>query len=200
MNYNDLLADIRDWYLNDEINAERMVFLAEQKFARDLRLDGGETTITITLNARTYDLPTDYVQTRSLTLDEVEEAPIDFMPLERLRESRAYILQGRPQAYSISGGKIWLAPEPTTDHNATFTYYAKFVPLSQTIQTNYLLNIAYDLYLYGALLHAGPYIKDTSNLPMFEKAYNDAIDSVRAQDIRAQYSGSSFRRIPSFSP
>lgn len=199
MNYNDLLQDIRDWYLNDDIKPERMVQLAEAKFGRDLRLRQYETTTTITLNGRTYDLPADYAQMRSLSFDE-EESPLDFMPIEKLRESRAYSLNGKPQAYSISGTQIWLAPKPTTDRDALFTYMSKFVPLSATITNNWLLENAYDLYLYGALLHAGPYIKDTANMQTFKMAYDDAIASVRSQDTRAKFSGSTLKRIPSFSP
>ncbi len=199
MNYSDLLQDIREWMLNDDVKPERMVQLCEAKFGRDLRTRQVEVTNNITLTGREVALPTDYSQAISLSLDQ-EESILDLVSIERLRESRAYYLQGRPQLYAISGNNLVFGPTPSANPVALFTYYAKFVPLSATNQTNWLLDEAYDLYLYGSLLHAGPYIKDTADSQFFLSVYNDAMDSIREADTRSRYAGSSLKRIPAWSP
>jgi hypothetical protein len=83
---------------------------------------------------------------------------------------------GYPSFYTISGSVIATFPPSTAD--IIIDYYASIPALSTTNPTNWLLTAAPDVYLYGALMEAAPYMMDDQrrDMPwgqMFERACVD---------------------------
>lgn len=197
--YNALLTDIRDWLLNDDVKPETMIRLCEAELNRSLRLFEQEKSIVLTINSRNIALPDDFLQARSFSLNS-EAGNLDYLPPDKLLTSQGYRIQGRPRAYTIQAGEFVFAPEPTTEFEGLLTYHAKIPALGEDNQTNYLFNDAYDLYLYGSLIHAAPFIKDTENMQLWIEGYNRAIESVRRADERKKVAGSPLKRVPNFTP
>jgi len=66
-------------------------------------------------------------------------------------------------------------------------YLKEFTGLSATASTNALLTLAPDVYLYGILYEAQPYLADAARSAEFEGLYRKSIDSLHAADNRARH-------------
>jgi hypothetical protein len=101
-----------------------------------------------------------------------------------LRSSR-YIGVGKPEYFSIVGNQLEVIPSPDTEYSAELTYYAKITALSDANTSNWLLAYAPDLYLYGALLEATPYLKDDERLVVWGQLYIASMEDIVVADQRA---------------
>jgi hypothetical protein len=68
-------------------------------------------------------------------------------------------------------------------------YYAQIPALSDSNTTNWMLTKNPDIYLYGALLEASPYIMNDTRIPIWEDKYTKAMASLKGADQRARHSG-----------
>lgn len=86
---------------------------------------------------------------------------------------------GTADVFTIIGSTIRTYPASVT--GLTLHYYAKIPALSNTTTTNWLLTKSPQLYLYGALVEAAPYMMDDQRAvvwgTLFEKAIKDFEDS-----------------------
>jgi len=65
----------------------------------------------------------------------------------------------------------------------------KFTALSDSNTTNEIFPAYVDLYLYGALIHAAIFVKDTDLYTMAEREYSKAITNAKNADKSARYAG-----------
>ena len=64
--------------------------------------------------------------------------------------------------------------------------YAELTPLSSSNTTNELMPKAADLYLYGVLLEAQPFLNEQARIEEFVAFYDRAKESLLAADARAR--------------
>jgi hypothetical protein len=69
-------------------------------------------------------------------------------------------------------------------------YYGKIPALSAQQATNWLLTKAPDVYLYGSLLHAQPFLMDDQRMPVFATLYNSRIEALNEESMKSTHSGS----------
>jgi len=50
-----------------------------------------------------------------------------------------------------------------------------------------------DAYLYGALVHSAPYLRDDARTQVFAALYQNAIDAINAESERSKYGGSGLK-------
>jgi hypothetical protein len=72
-------------------------------------------------------------------------------------------------------------------------YYAKIPTLSDSVTTNWLLTYHPDIYLYGALLHSAPYLKEDERASTWAALYSAAVARVNTASSRSTASGSGLR-------
>jgi hypothetical protein len=68
-------------------------------------------------------------------------------------------------------------------------YYAKLSKLSTSNTTNWLLTKAPDVYLYGSLLQAAPYLQDDARIQVWAGLYKTGIEELQIADERGATSG-----------
>jgi hypothetical protein len=73
------------------------------------------------------------------------------------------------------------------------TYYKSFDALSDSTQTNWLILNAPDLYLYGTLLQAEPFLMNDERVPLWERGVRQVINDLQQQDDKDRHSGSEMR-------
>ena len=73
------------------------------------------------------------------------------------------------------------------------TYYKKFDSLSDTTTTNWVILNAPDVYLYGTLLQAEPFLMNDQRIPIWERGLRQAIADLQEQDDKDRHSGSELR-------
>jgi len=66
--------------------------------------------------------------------------------------------------------------------------YLDFTPYKAlnyyNVDTNWLLSKSPQIYLYGTLLHAAPFLNDDSRLPVWSALFEDAVKALNDQDKR----------------
>ena len=103
--------------------------------------------------------------------------------------ARQYSAASRPRYFGIVGGQIRLVPTPDATYATELVYYAKLTKLSASVATNFLLASSPDIYLYGSLLQAAPYLQDDARIPVWSSLYDRALTDVQTADDRGATTG-----------
>jgi hypothetical protein len=193
-NFGTLKTAIADTLNRDDLASAVPTFvkLAEARFNRELRTWKQETRSTATLDVQYSALPTDFLQPiRLQILDSQtgEISPISTAQMLQLRGDN-FNEAGRPVHYAITAQGLELLPTPDSAYSASLVYYAKITALSADGDTNWLLTDAPDAYLYGALVHSAPYLKDDARLQVWEALLAQGINNLNTSSSEAKYGGS----------
>lgn len=189
--YATLKSDISGWLLRDDLTSAIPSFirLAEAAIKRDLRIRAMLKTSSLTLTGQSTPLPSDFLEANRVVLDSTTDQAIAFMPAEALYSSDAYHDSGAPAFFTIEGANIVTAPDGTGE-SLLLNYYRAFDALTDDADTNWLLTNAYDVYLYGSLAHASPYIKEDERVGLWVQGYNSAVSALNKSDRRSTFAGS----------
>jgi hypothetical protein len=195
--YSQLQSAVADFLNRDDLTAVIPTFirLAEARFNRDLRTWRQETRSEAQLDGQYSALPTDFAQPIRLQLLDAftgEVAPISTSQMLQMRGDQND-RTGRPTHYAVTAQGLELFPTPDGTYDASLVYYAKIPALSDSATSNWLLTEAPDVYLYGTLLHAAPYLKDDQRLVVWESLHAAAVVALNAQSQQAKYGGSGLR-------
>lgn len=188
--YATLKSDIAGWVLRDDLTSAIPTFvrLAEASIRRDVRVRAMIRTNTLTLTAQSTPLPEDYLEMVRVVRDAASDWALSYMPPEALYSNTVYRDSGTPAFYTVEGTDFVTAPDGTGS-DLLLSYYRAFTALSNDTDTNWLLTNAYDIYLYGALTHAAPYIKDDERVALWNAGYNNAVTMVNRADRRSAFAG-----------
>jgi hypothetical protein len=104
-------------------------------------------------------------------------------------EAANYTASAKPKFFGVVGGQFRLVPTPDSNYTTELTYYAKLTKLSSTVTTNWLLASSPDIYLYGALLQAAPYLQDDARIQVWSSLYDRAMSELQTADDRGASSG-----------
>ena len=80
------------------------------------------------------------------------------------------------------GDNILFGPTPDDGYGYSMTYYKSFDALADNAQTNWLILNAPDLYLYGTLLQAEPFLMNDERVPLWERGVRQVINDLQQQD------------------
>ena len=198
--YPELVTAINDWLLRngDDIFAARvpnLIALNEATLDKTLRSPEMEEEVDLVTAAgvATVDLPSDYIETRSLTIPGVIGALDQYSP-EALDEAFAEAPQGTPKVYSVWRRKIRLGPTPAAVQTLRLRYFQKVPRLSTDAPTNDVLTAHPDIYLYGSLLQAAPTLKDQGAVELWKSAYEQAIGLANEVAQRSLIASAKIRR------
>jgi hypothetical protein len=161
--------------------------VAEAKFNRKLRVRQMVKRATAAIDTQYFAFPSDFLQAKELQLNTNPITYLDYVTQNQGDYSSAneYITVGKPVKYTIIGTQIQVIPTPDTSYTGELTYYGKIPALSDSNTSNWLLAYAPDLYLYGALLEATPYLKDDERLATWSTLYANSLGDIEVADQRA---------------
>lgn len=168
----------------------------EQELALEPALVGERDDVQVTLQASPAALPADCVELRSLRYDDgVRFGAIDIVPVARLAAYRwQYGLTGSPRAVAVIGDgqqnytQLLCAPVPDQAYVALASYRSGFDTLwDGTATSNWVLQKYSGLYLYGALRHSAPWLKDDDRLQTWGAEYRGILDAITAQTQRQRF-------------
>ena len=100
---------------------------------------------------------------------------------------------GIPKFYTILANEVSFGPIPATVMEVEMLFYKKFDNLSVTTTTNTLLTDSPDIYLYGSMLEAEPFIMNDERVPLWAAALERAESDMQEQDNKDRHSGSALR-------
>ena len=187
--YSGLKTTIADYLNRDDLTSviPSFITLAEAKFNRKLRVRQMVLRATATLDTQYFAFPSDFLQAKEFQLN---TNPITYLQYVTQNQgdygsATQFVSAGKPQFYTIIGTQIQVIPTPDTGYTGELTYYGKIPVLSDSNTSNWLLAYAPDLYLYGALLEASPYLKDDERLAVWSSLYINSISDIEIADQRA---------------
>jgi hypothetical protein len=194
--FTELKSAVADWLNRTDLTAviPSFIALAESQFNRDERLRNQKSIVraTATFNAEYEALPGDYLEMLNLTNQTtVPFQKVQFLSLNQWDDyKRDFVTLQVPKYYTIVGNQLQLLPVPGSDIVAEMVYYAKITALSDASPANWLLTNHPEVYLYGTLIQASPYLKDDDRIATWNAMLEKSLDNIHQADDRALYAGS----------
>lgn len=187
--YTELKASIADWLNRADLTAmiPDLVTLAESTLNRVMRNTRMVTTASLTATTKTVACPTDMLEPLLLEVT-TGGAPLEQVNIDQLVALRRHRTRtaGPPKFFALIGRNIELAPAPAASTGLTLAYYQS-IPALASNETNWLLTYHPDLYLYTALLHAAPYLKDDARVAVFGSMLTQQVQAAIAQNTVATF-------------
>jgi len=196
--YTTLLTEIASELARSDLTAAIPGFVQswEEDFLMDPENRGAwmETALSVALGSNVAAVPTSPQYLRLKVAYFAGYPPLNRMSLEKLyaRYPRGGGSAGIAAHIARNGANFEFGPE-TQSGTLLGTYYAKPTLLrsfAADAAAHYLIVNAPQLCLYGAILHATPYIKDDARLPTWKMAYDLQLDSYRRKNVSEDSSGS----------
>jgi len=181
--YDGLIAAILDRMNDASLTpfVPEFIQMAEASFNRRLLTLDSEGVATIPA-AASINLPTDYSGSVSMRIG--DNPPLRQLSPDDLQEKWHGATAALPQNFAIRAGQILLSPAPDQSYTVTMTYLRRLVPLSSSVQSNWLLDQHPDLYLYAALTHAEFRGWNDERLPLLSNAADSIIAEINGLDAR----------------
>lgn len=188
--YPDLIAALEDYLNRTDFSAKARTFiqLAEARLNRLLDDPEMEVRATLTGTAQYTDLPTDFKHIIGVTTGGVPLTQVSGSVITSLDQSHT----GTPRQYAIVDGAITFAPVSTTN-TINMLYVRRIPPLTDSEPSNWLLKLAPDLYIYGALMQAHIYGWDDERVPGIKALFDEAIEELRIDGANRRWGSAPLR-------
>ena len=190
--YNELKASVANWVSRNDLTNEIPDFIriAESTINKRTKITEYEATDTISVVAGTnkYPLPIDYKTIRAAWLEGNYNMPLDYRtPTQFQREGGAD--PGQPAIYTIKSSDIILGPDPGSDFTLNLDYIAMLVPLSDTVQQNFLTQTSPDTILFGAVAEAWHFVQNTEKFTIWNAKFNASLEELVLLVEEMRYGG-----------
>jgi len=198
-NYTNLKTTISDFLNRDDLDSVIPTFiqLGEAQMNRDIRhwemeaRSSGQQS----QGDQYMQLPADWLETIRFHLTSQGTDAVELASMASIADKRAQVddQAGRPRFYSHVRGEFELFPTPDEDTDFELLYYQKIPALSDSNASNWLLEYAPDIYLYGSLAHSAPYLQEDARIAVWAQMYAAAVSQLNSQSERVKNSGSGIR-------
>lgn len=167
------------------------ITLTEAKLNRVLRIRPMQKRVSTTLTSGDafVDLPNDFLEVTQIFIDSNPNKVLNYVNANQIELENTQESSGTPSQYTIIGDEFQLSPIPDSNYTLKISYYSKIPALSTSNTTNYLLTNYPQVYLYGALLEAQPYILNDERLTVWMSLFNEAVQLINRDDEQGKYSG-----------
>lgn len=190
-NFGTLKTAIADTLNRDDLTSviPSFVRLAEAQFNRKIRSHRQITRGSLTIDGQFEALPADWLETIRITMDANPIRVLTQMSMDDLTRYRTATDNSTdaPVYFAHNGADIELFPTPSTSFTGEITYYAKITSLSADGDTNWLLTNHPDLYLYGALVHTAPYLKDDARIAVWAGLLAQGMTEIEDESNAARF-------------
>ena len=194
LTYSNLLTDVQVYCERTDqpfvAQIPRFVMLAENRLATEIRGLGYEKYATGTISTSTLAKPERWRETISFNITVSSSRkflfPRDYDYCRNFHPNPA--TTGEPRYYADYEYEHFLiVPTPDMSYSFELAYYERPEPLSLTNQTSWTTQYAPQLLLYATLLEAQPFLKRSDLIPVWQNAYDRALQGLSTETSR-QYS------------
>lgn len=189
-NYTELKAEIQAWLAEETLLAtvvDTLIDIVEAELNHDKEFRTREMNVVtdLVVTGEYVALPDDYLSFQYLTEKaEPNNKPLEFVTPENLIAKGTGL--GSLRFYTIVNNQVRLRAIPGSSVTLEASYYQKIPALSDQITTNWLLGEMPQIYLYGALSHAEPYLNNEGRLILWKGLYGDARQNYLDADKQAR--------------
>jgi len=188
--YDELKSSIADFLNRDDLTPVIPTFiaLAEAQMDRDIRHWRQEKRVETTLDEQYENLPTDFIEWQDVSLS--DGTGLQLISMAEMQDRKGRSLEaGKPLYFRSTADQLEFYPAPDQSYTLSLQYFARTPALTDADPTNWVLVYAPDVYLYGALAHSAPYLKDDARTQIWAALYQNAIESMRLESERGKHSG-----------
>lgn len=190
-NYATLQSAIADYLNRADLTAQIQTFIQFAEADLNTRLRSREMIVnaTATSDGQFVALPPDWLEAINMMIVG-GQSPLRYITpdeADTIIKAQTYT---STRFYSMTTGVIELVPPAVDDITIDMVYYGKIPALSDAITTNWLLTKAPDVYLYGALTHAAPFLMDDQRMAVFSQIYLARVQSLQDESQKSLHSGS----------
>lgn len=186
--YSTLVTAVTEWLAREEdttlvARIPTFIQLTEAKLNRELFVRQMENRATTSVDTGSTEpefisLPDDFQSMRWMRLSSVDRKPrLNYLTPVQMDDFKSQNggASGQPKYFTIFGTEIELGPTPDTDYSIEMVYRQYIPALTEDNTTNWLITLAPDLYLYGALLESAPYIKEDGRAQTWGNAFSSTL-------------------------
>ena len=190
--YSELQTAVGSWLNRSDLstNIPDFIALAEASFNRVLRTRNQITRATSSVSEQFVALPSDLLELHNIQLNTSPVRRLEQVSMAKADDLKSSIsTSGTPDYFALTGSNIELIPIPDASQTLEIVYYATISGLSDTNTSNWLLTSYPDIYLYGALVQAEPYLMNDERSGTWGALLGKAIEELRVSDERSQTEG-----------
>ena len=190
-NYANLQSTIADYLNRADLTSQIQTFIQFAEADLNTRLRDRQMIVRAeaTSDEEYVQLPSDGLEALNLQLVG-GMSPLRYITLDESDIVNSTRALTSPTFYSLMNGAIELVPPPAHDVDIEMVYYGKIPSLSDAAPSNWLLVKAPDVYLYGALTHAAPFLMDDARMQTFGQIYLARVQSLQDESQKSLHSGS----------
>lgn len=187
-NYEELQDAVANWLDRDDLTARipEFIALAEARIGRELRRRTVVSPFTAAEGDTSSTLPEDCGELRYARHNSASRCwAIGFttpLGLDSVRDLGA----GCPTAAAIVNNNLLWNRQLDADYELELIYFAALVPLSDAAPSNVELTDGPDLYLFGALAEAAPFLEHDERVGLWESKYQAALVALNASRESAE--------------
>ena len=190
-NYANLQSTIADYLNRADLTSQIQTFIQFAEADLNTRLRDRQMIVRAeaTSDQEYVQLPSDWLEALNLQLVG-GMSPLRYITLDESDIVNSTRALTSPTFYSLMNGAIELVPPPAHDVDIERVYYGKIPSLTDAAPSNWLLVKAPDVYLYGALTHAAPFLMDDARMQTFGQIYLARVQSLQDESQKSLHSGS----------
>ncbi len=190
-NYANLQSTIADYLNRADLTSQIQTFIQFAEADLNTRLRDRQMIVRAeaTSDEEYVQLPSDWLEALNLQLVG-GMSPLRYITLDESDIVNSTRALTSPTFYSLMNGAIELVPPPAHDVDIEMVYYGKIPSLTDAAPSNWLLVKAPDVYLYGALTHAAPFLMDDARMQTFGQIYLARVQSLQDESQKSLHSGS----------
>jgi hypothetical protein len=201
----ELHTAVANWLNRSDLTARipEFISLTEAGFNRNLRTREMLVRSTASTSGQYVSLPTDYLEMLNIELTSTSPPKrLVYITSDRSDDyrERQNNKTGTPDYYTIEGASIQLLPTPSEAVTVQLNYYQDIPALSGLADSgnNWLLLAHPDVYLYGTLMQASPYVMDPQSAGQWGGLLDRAMQELRLSDEKSRYSGGTLNMRPKY--
>lgn len=181
--YAGLQATVADWLHRTDLTAQvpDFISLAERVINRRLNIFPREleTALVAPTSSRYIALPNDFGQPIAMYMTDIDpREELTYVLPQQLNVDESQSV--RPEYWAVDGVNIAFQSQADQAYTMTLRYQQNTL-LSDSAPMHATFGRYPDLYLYGALAQAAPYVRDDSRMPMWEAKFKGLLREA-AQD------------------
>jgi hypothetical protein len=189
--YTGLQAAIASYLNRSDLASQVPAFiaLAQAQINRKLRVNEMLTRAQVEPSGNFIKLPTDWLAHNALAMTSPNVGQLTYVTPANYERLLVTAKTAPTKFYSVIGSSIVLFPAPADGCQLELTYYAKIPALTDQAPSNWLLERSPDVYLYGALLQAEPFLMNDERVMLWSAAFDKAIVEMQMESERARFPG-----------
>jgi len=197
-NYTELQTAVGNWLNRADLTSRipEFIALAEADIRRELRDQKFVGSLPMVVGQDYITLPSTVKELKNLRYD---ESTMQWSLREKTPAGLAAIRQptaGIPQAYMVINNVVYFDRPADSAYIVETTYVAELTALSVSNTTNNTLTKSPDIYLYGTLRQAAPYLDHDERVQMWADYFEAAIVKENIYRERQEYGASPEMDLP----